>query len=48
VKHWKISSLSLALWLALVGVGCGVAVAPVVDGGADRPSADAVISPSDV
>jgi hypothetical protein len=48
VKHSKISSLSLGLWLASVGVGCGVAVSPVIDGGADRPSADAVISPTDV
>lgn len=48
MKHWKISSLSLGLWLASVGVGCGVAVAPVVDAGADRPSVDAVISPNDV
>lgn len=47
MNHWKISSLSLALWLASVGVGCGVAVAPALDGGADRPSADAVIVPSD-
>lgn len=45
----RISWLSLSLWLASVAVGCGAAVAPVTDAGADRVTvADASVSSPDV